>query len=753
VSQRSALAGIVMLLGATVMLGWIMRVSAMVQVLPGLQAMTFGTALCFLLMGSALFLPGIAPDQAPRGQSAVGYFVLVFAGAMLAESIGEFDLGIDFAGLQAWLDSSNPRPGRMSPNTALAFILSGCTLVLIHRVRGASGAALLGILTFGVIALGIVGLVGYALGVEFIYKWYGYTSMALPTAIGLTLVGLVLQLSWRDLPWYRARVEARPDEHIAAVGAAWLTVVALAAGITGFVAMWESADDSLSDTLTVAVRQRARLFQSLIERGTGNTTFVITRPQLPERVRALADSPDDMRARAVLAGVADSFIETGFSAVAFYDRNGREITYSGRFTDKPELRVPLKADYETELLWKENFILRVRAPIADGTGTAGMAVTEYPLPMLSHAMMDLSDLGETGDGGLCAARGGWLDCFPQRLRKRVTSVSGHRNGRPLSMSRAIAGETSTTRAVDYRGQNVVVAFTPVGTSGLGMSLKVDTDELYAPVRKRLAIFVPLLLVLIAAGALVLRFQIKPLVAEIQKANRMKSEFLANMSHELRTPLNGIIGFSEFLVDEKPGKLNDRQREYLNDILNSGRHLLQLINDVLDLSKVEAGKMELYPETFALSTTVDEVSSVISPLAKKKGIAIRKDIAPRLESITLDPQKLKQVLYNLLSNAVKFTGEGGRVDIIAGPYDPGRLRIHVRDTGIGMRPEDVKKLFVEFQQLDSGAGRRYEGTGLGLALTKKLIELQKGSITVESEPGKGSTFTVILPMGVENRLVA
>jgi protein-histidine pros-kinase len=240
---------------------------------------------------------------------------------------------------------------------------------------------------------------------------------------------------------------------------------------------------------------------------------------------------------------------------------------------------------------------------------------------------------------------------------------------------------------------------------------------------------------------------------IQQANRMKSEFLANMSHELRTPLNGIIGFSEFLVDEKPGQLNTKQKEYLTDILNSGRHLLQLINDVLDLSKVEAGKMELYPESFMLSKAVDEVCSVISQMAKKKGITIRRDIAAEIESVTLDQQKFKQVLYNLLSNAVKFTDDKGQVEIVAAPQAPDRFRLQVRDTGIGIRPEDFEKLFVEFQQLDSGATRRYEGTGLGLALTKKIVEFQHGSITVESVPGKGSTFTVILPRSTEKVMTA
>jgi PAS domain S-box-containing protein len=230
---------------------------------------------------------------------------------------------------------------------------------------------------------------------------------------------------------------------------------------------------------------------------------------------------------------------------------------------------------------------------------------------------------------------------------------------------------------------------------------------------------------------------------LQEANRMKSVFLANMSHELRTPLNGIIGFSELLSDEKPGPLNAKQKEYMSDILTSGRHLLQLINDVLDLSKVEAGRMELHPQEFAMSRAVEEVCSVLSSMATRKRIAVRREIA--IESVTLDRQKFVQVLYNLLSNALKFTDEEGVVTISVDESRAGELRLRVIDSGIGIRPEDFDKLFVEFQQLDSGSARRYEGTGLGLALTRKIIEFQRGTIHVVSTVGTGTTFTVLLPL--------
>jgi protein-histidine pros-kinase len=232
---------------------------------------------------------------------------------------------------------------------------------------------------------------------------------------------------------------------------------------------------------------------------------------------------------------------------------------------------------------------------------------------------------------------------------------------------------------------------------------------------------------------------------IQNANRMKSEFLASMSHELRTPLNGIIGFTEFLVDEKPGPLNAKQKEYLLDVYNSAQHLLQLINDVLDLAKVEAGRIDLHPETFPLAKAIREVCAVVNGIANKKRVELRCAAPPETGNVILDPQKFKQVCYNLLSNAVKFTDPGGEVEISAALIGGERFQVWVKDTGIGIKEGDLKRLFREFEQLESGPTRRFEGTGLGLALTRKLVEFQGGSVGVESEYGHGSTFTVTLPV--------
>jgi signal transduction histidine kinase len=233
----------------------------------------------------------------------------------------------------------------------------------------------------------------------------------------------------------------------------------------------------------------------------------------------------------------------------------------------------------------------------------------------------------------------------------------------------------------------------------------------------------------------------------QDANRMKSDFLANMSHELRTPLNAVIGFTKLMLHGKVGPVAPNHREFLRDILSSSNHLLQLINDVLDLAKVEAGKMEFHPEPIELGRLVNEVRDSLHPVASAKHIAIETTIDPGCESLYVDPAKLKQVLYNYLSNALKFTGDSGRVQVRARPEAPRTLHIEVEDSGIGIRADDVELLFSEFKQLDSSAGKRYQGTGLGLALTRRIVEAQGGTVGVTSTFGQGSVFHAVLPRAI------
>ncbi|MPM36328.1 Sensor histidine kinase RcsC [bioreactor metagenome] len=235
--------------------------------------------------------------------------------------------------------------------------------------------------------------------------------------------------------------------------------------------------------------------------------------------------------------------------------------------------------------------------------------------------------------------------------------------------------------------------------------------------------------------------------EAENASRIKSEFLANMSHELRTPLNSIIGFSDILIERVFGELNERQLKYVTNISVSGKHLLGLINDILDLSKVEAGKMELHYSEFSVASVFDEVKSTLTPLSQTKLTEMDFKLDLDFGNIQADRSRLIQILYNLVSNAIKFTPEKGKVSVSC--KKNGNIAIFsVTDTGIGISSEDQKKLFQPFTQIDSSSAKQYCGTGLGLVLVKKLVELHCGKIWVESEVEKGSRFTFELPLNYQ-----
>jgi len=240
-------------------------------------------------------------------------------------------------------------------------------------------------------------------------------------------------------------------------------------------------------------------------------------------------------------------------------------------------------------------------------------------------------------------------------------------------------------------------------------------------------------------------ELNELATELKRTARVKSEFLANMSHELRTPLNSINGFSEVLYDETFGPLNEKQKRYVNNVLTSGKHLLLLINQILDMAKVEAGKMNLALANLSTKNMLTEISLLVEDMALKKKIEILLNIADDLPDIEADELKVKQIIYNLLSNAVKFTGEGGKIGMDAKRTN-GWIEVVVWDNGVGIALENMEKIFEGFFRVDTPYSRVTEGTGLGLPLSKKLVELHGGKFSVESKGlGYGTTVRFTLPV--------
>ena len=229
------------------------------------------------------------------------------------------------------------------------------------------------------------------------------------------------------------------------------------------------------------------------------------------------------------------------------------------------------------------------------------------------------------------------------------------------------------------------------------------------------------------------------------ANKTRSEFLAIMSHELRTPLTSVIGYSLILQGRTQGKLNKKQMLFVDNILKSSKHLLTLINNILDMAKMEAGKLEMAIEEISVPDTINEILNLIKQNAAEHNIILKKEFDPEMKAIKADRRAVKQIFFNLLSNAIKFSKLEGGIVTVSVKREGDMVKISVSDTGIGIKGEDMPRLFQEFEQLDSGIARKYEGTGLGLAITKHLVELHGGKIWVESIYGKGSKFTFLLPI--------
>jgi signal transduction histidine kinase len=363
---------------------------------------------------------------------------------------------------------------------------------------------------------------------------------------------------------------------------------------------------------------------------------------------------------------------------------------------------------------------------------------------------------DIGPGGTIALFGtdGYLRARPSKGPLelgddlRQTSVMRAQARKPDGLIHAVSPYDGVTRIIAYRTLTTLPLIVSVGMT--------EADALAPYGRQMRAVVIAGLLVTIVFGTLALLLmrqvgaqarveeQLRQAKNEAEAANLAKSEFLANVSHELRTPLNAVIGFSEIMRDALMGPIDNRYREYAQDIHDSGQHLLRLIGDVLDLSKIGAGRLELHDEPVDLGQLLQTCERLITERARESHVAVEIDVARDLPVVLADPLRLKQIMLNLLSNAVKFTPEGGRVTARAAPDAEGGVTVTFADTGIGMSPQDIQIALEPFRQVDNAMSRRYEGTGLGLPLAKQLTELHDGALEIASEPGIGTTIRVRLP---------
>lgn len=531
-------------LSLAVMAGWWWQIPRLVQLRPGWVGMAFNTALCFALAGIALAIPERYARLRRRVHVGVGLFLIILPSAVFAQNLLARDLGIDWPALHAWLADPNPHPGRMAPNTSLGFVLAGAVLLALNARHGVRKYAVQ-VLTYLLLVLSVLSLVGYGLKLELLYSWYQYTRMAVHTAAAFFLLGLGLAAMWYRAPWFARMYRGRDDVRISLMSGAIMIAITATAGVVSFVSIEEQTEKSLGNGLELALANRVDLFATAMQHSVEKMELIVGRSALRAQMQALARDPTDARVHAALQRLAEGALGAGgFGMVAFHTVDNRERVRVGASVQRPLLRVPVTLGHEAHALWDRGFVLRVRVPVRDDGKDLGFVVGEQPIPIITHSLIAATTPGTTAETVMCRREGERLRCFPSRMSPQGLAIPDTVDGQRLPILHAFAGGRGVTIARDYRRQHVLVAYAPLADTGLAMVLKMDTAELYAPIRRRLQQVVPLLLVLVAVGVVLLRWQVLPLVRALvqsEQTARARSEAVRRLASIVESSNDAIIG--------------------------------------------------------------------------------------------------------------------------------------------------------------------------------------------------------------------
>ena len=510
---RQLIGAVLVLLGVTVMIGWLVRSPVVVQLLPGMVGMVLNTAICFAFAGSALLLE---QSGLKRLQPIAGAVMLLLAMLTGAQDVFGLNLGIDELLLKVWLTDLNPHPGRMPPMTALGFALAGVFL-LLHQRAGAAGRAraLMQVCSLSIITLGIIGITGFSFRLELLYGWYRLVRMAPHTAAGFILLGIGLWLTWYKALPLTGSSEQRTGKRITAIATIILMFMALIAGMAGFVLSSQRTETTLNHNLQTAHANRAQLLNFVIDNTIREARSLALAPSLLAKYEADLDG-----APLVMAPeLASHLLSSGYSSVSAVTTAGTTLLHAG--ADKNSFTVVLPMRDGNRLLWDATPVLEVRVPVQVRGHSAGTIVVQRDLAVVKTLLKDAELVGETGDIAICAAiPGNAMNCLPTRLRSvGLANLGRMRDGQPLPMSLALDGGSGLAIARDYRGLQVVAAYGPIGATGLGLVVKQDTVDLYEPIRTQLHSMLAVLAVLFGSGMLLLRWQLTPLITALLRAKR------------------------------------------------------------------------------------------------------------------------------------------------------------------------------------------------------------------------------------------
>jgi diguanylate cyclase (GGDEF)-like protein len=508
-------AGFVLALGTMVLAGWVLGIPQLVQIRPDWTPMVVNTAIGFVLSGIGLFMAVQGGRWPTRIAALLGALVALLAVEELCVLLFDLAPALSLPELHRPLQPSYPHPGRMAPNTALCFLLFGVGFWALMRSQRASAARWIQRAAIAVLAIGLLGVIGYSLQLEYLYGWAGVTRMAAHTGVGMVVLGTGL---W-NLGVARAGVRSISDgSEVAGVyrtATLLLLLVAASAGIGGFAFLQGQVELQVDDELRQMAVDRVLLLDQVIEHRSIRAQIVSDAHELATLLRALGAAPQDQATLNALRGYATGLRKNGFSSVGA-NIAGRYWQFDGAPT-RPALSVALQGDYPGWLLWQNGYVLRRELPVRDRAGIVGTLITEQPLQVLDIVSAAINRLGESGEMGVCSGDPINMHCFPTRNRPQPFNSPRIIAGQPLPLDYALRGKTGSIVAYDYRQHRVLAAYDPIGKTGLGLVVKRDIAEIYAPIRRQFQRIVVFLVVLLLFGQWLMRRSLGPLLWSLESS--------------------------------------------------------------------------------------------------------------------------------------------------------------------------------------------------------------------------------------------